>query len=143
MIYCLGPAGSYTGKATKIFSKSINDNNIIYCESIYEVFEYVDKYKDIENNEVYGVVPSENSIEGSVSLTQDLLLEFPVKILGELDIRIHHCLIGYDKNKIIKKPFIEKVFGSKNGHNVTIIIVMPEKHNNTDLNKENRALIAQ
>ena len=102
MIYCLGPAGSYTGKATKIFSKSINDNNIIYCESIYEVFEYVDKYKDTENNEAYGVVPSENSIEGSVSLTQDLLLEFPVKILGELDIRIHHCLIGYDKNKIKK-----------------------------------------
>ena len=48
MIYCLGPAGSYTGKATKIFSKSINDDDIIYCDSIYEVFEYVDKYKDID-----------------------------------------------------------------------------------------------
>ena len=84
MIYCLGPAGSYTGKAAEIFSKLINDEDIIYCNSIYEVFELVEKGK--ENNKIYGVVPSENSIEGSVSLTQDLLLEFPVKILGEVDI---------------------------------------------------------
>ncbi len=102
MIYCLGPEGSYTGKAAKIFSKLINDKDIIYCNSIYEVFEYVDKYSNIKNNNAYGVVPSENSIEGSVSLTQDLLLEFPVKILGELDIKIHHCLIGYSKDKIKK-----------------------------------------
>jgi prephenate dehydratase len=100
MIYCLGPAGSYTGKAAEIFSKLINDKDIIYCNSIYEVFELVDMEK--EDNNIYGVVPSENSIEGSVSLTQDLLLEFPVKIYGEVDININHCLIGYDKNKIKK-----------------------------------------
>ncbi len=101
MIYCLGPEGSYTGKAAEIFSKLINDKDIIYCNSIYEVFELVDREKGDSNN-IYGVVPSENSIEGSVSLTQDLLLEFPVKIYGEVDINIHHCLIGYNKDKIKK-----------------------------------------
>ncbi len=102
MIYCLGPKGSYTGKAAEIFSKLINYDEITYCNSIYDVFEWVNKYKNIKDNKSYGVVPSENSIEGSVSLTQDLLLEFPVKILGEIDIKIHHCLIGYEKNKIKK-----------------------------------------
>ncbi|AEH07488.1 prephenate dehydratase [Methanothermococcus okinawensis] len=100
MIYCLGPKGSYSGQAAAIFSKLINDKDIIYCNSIYEVFELVDRKKGSDN--IYGVVPSENSIEGSVSLTQDLLLEFPVKIYGEVNIDIHHCLIGYDKNKIKK-----------------------------------------
>jgi len=98
MIYCLGPKGSYTGEAAELFSKIIKDKNIIYCNSIYEVFEHVEK----GNNKCYGVVPSENSIEGSVSLTMDLLLEFPVKILGEIDININHCLIGYNKDKIKK-----------------------------------------
>ncbi|ABR56085.1 prephenate dehydratase [Methanococcus aeolicus] len=98
MIYCLGPKGSYTEEAAEIFSKIIKDKNIEYCNSIYEVFERVEQ----GNNNCYGVVPSENSIEGSVSLTMDLLLEFPVKILGEVDININHCLIGYSKDKIKK-----------------------------------------
>jgi prephenate dehydratase len=102
LICCLGPIGSYTEKAAKVFSNILDDKEITYCNSIYDVFEYVNKYSHDKNNHVYGVVPSENSIEGSVSLTQDLLLEFPVKILGELDMTINHCLIGYDKNKIKK-----------------------------------------
>ncbi len=101
MIYCLGPEGSYTSKAAKLFSKMLNNDKIIYCKSIYEVFENVNNCSN-DNNICYGVVPSENSIEGSVSLTMDLLLEFPVKILGEIDLPINHCLIGYDKNKIKK-----------------------------------------
>ncbi len=98
-IYCLGPEGSYSDKSAKIISKVLNDGDIVYCSSIYEVFEYLTNDK---RENVYGVVPSENSIEGSVSLTQDLLLEFDVKILGELDMKIHHALIGYDKSKIKK-----------------------------------------
>ncbi|MDK2791065.1 MAG: prephenate dehydratase [Methanothermococcus sp.] len=111
MIYTLGPKGSYSEKAAKIFSSLIHkkqdefqntpiseqDGDIIYCGSIYEVFECVEK-----NKNTYGVVPSENSIEGSVTLTQDLLLEFPVKIVGEVDITINHCLIGYNKDRIKK-----------------------------------------
>ena len=94
IIYTL-PKGTYSEIATKKFLDYIDGNcEIGYCNSIYDVFEKVD-------NGGLGVVPIENSIEGSVSLTQDLLLQFKdIKILGELAIDIHHNLIGYDKNKI-------------------------------------------
>ncbi|MBW9222316.1 prephenate dehydratase [Methanothermococcus sp. SCGC AD-155-C09] len=101
MIYCLGPNGSYSEMAAKVFSKIIGDNDILCCNSIYEVFQCLE---DSEGHSSCGVVPSENSIEGSVSLTQDLLLEFhdKIRIYGELDININHCLIGYNKDKIKK-----------------------------------------
>jgi len=95
MICCLGPKGSYSEKAAKMFSKAINDGEIRYEDSIYKVF------KSLESNpEFFGVAPSENSIGGSITLTQDLLLEFPVKIVGEVDVPINHCLIGYDIQKV-------------------------------------------
>lgn len=95
MICCLGPRGSYSEKAAVTFLKAINDSEIQFEDSIYNVFKAVET-----NPEFFGVVPSENSIGGSVSITQDLLLEFPVKILGEVDISINHCLIGYDIKKV-------------------------------------------
>ncbi|AXI24965.1 prephenate dehydratase [Methanofervidicoccus sp. A16] len=98
MIYCLGPKGSYSEMAAKIFSKILGKNTIVCCNSIYDVFQALEN----SENDAYGVVPSENSIEGSVSLTQDLLLEFydKIRIYGELDININHCLVGYNKEKI-------------------------------------------
>jgi len=98
MIYCLGPRGSYSEIAAKVFSKILGENNIVCCNSIYDVFQYLEGSK----GNTYGVVPSENSIEGSVSLTQDLLLEFypKIRIYGELDININHCLVGYNREKI-------------------------------------------
>ncbi|GBF36700.1 prephenate dehydratase [Methanofervidicoccus abyssi] len=100
MIYCLGPKGSYSEIAAKLFSKILGENTIVCCNSIYDVFQQLENSK----NNSYGVVPSENSIEGSVSLTQDLLLEFydKIRIYGELDININHCLVGYNKEKIKK-----------------------------------------
>ncbi|ENN95995.1 prephenate dehydratase [Methanocaldococcus villosus KIN24-T80] len=93
MIYTL-PKGSYSEKAAKEFLKFLDgEYEIGYCNNIYEIFEKIDRSS-------LGVVPIENSIEGSVSLTLDLLLEFDVKILAEISLDIHHCLIGYDKEKI-------------------------------------------
>ncbi|ABR54747.1 Prephenate dehydratase [Methanococcus vannielii SB] len=94
MICCLGPKGSYSEKAAQKFSGLLNQE-IIFKKSIYDVF------KSLETDfELLGVVPSENSIEGSVTITQDLFLEFPVKIIGEVDIEINHSLIGYNIEKI-------------------------------------------
>jgi chorismate mutase/prephenate dehydratase len=42
----------------------------------------------------YGVVPIENSIEGSVSQVYDLFLQYDLKVCGELALRISHCLIA-------------------------------------------------
>lgn len=88
----LGPEGSNTEKAARILSEILG-SEIEPLESIYSVFEAVESGS-------YGVVPSENSIEGSVTLTLDLLLRFEVKILGELSLPIEHCLIGHASGSI-------------------------------------------
>jgi len=43
----------------------------------------------------YGVVPVENTIEGSVTQVNDLLLENDLTVVGEVIVRVVHCLIGH------------------------------------------------
>jgi chorismate mutase/prephenate dehydratase len=42
----------------------------------------------------FGVVPIENSSEGTVNHTLDMFLASPLKICGEVELRIHHHLMG-------------------------------------------------
>jgi chorismate mutase/prephenate dehydratase len=59
------------------------------CASIDEVFHAV------ETGAVnFGVVPVENSTEGAVGRTLDLLLQSPLQICGEVMLAIHQCLLG-------------------------------------------------
>lgn len=54
-----------------------------------------DVFDSVERNEAdYGIVPFENSLEGSVNETYDMLLESDLKVVGEVKIRIVHCLIA-------------------------------------------------
>ncbi|MEW5797733.1 MAG: prephenate dehydratase [Bacteroidota bacterium] len=53
-----------------------------------DVFDDVRKRKSS-----YGIIPIENSLFGSVAQNYDLLLEYPLFIVGELKLRIHHCLM--------------------------------------------------
>jgi len=83
----LGPIGTYTEEAAlKQFGKGCD---AIVCGSIDEVF------RTLEAGQAdYAVVPVENSTEGAVGLTLDLLLSSPVKICGEVTLPIHHCLLS-------------------------------------------------
>jgi chorismate mutase / prephenate dehydratase len=65
------------------------------CKRFDEVFEKV-KAGTVD----YGVVPIENSIEGSVNRTYDLFLEYDLKVCGEIIIRISHCLIAHESATI-------------------------------------------
>lgn len=47
-----------------------------------------------------GIVPVENSIEGSVNETYDMLLTTSLKVVGEFNLRITHCLIGHPGSDI-------------------------------------------
>ncbi len=50
------------------------------------------------------VIPVENSIEGSVGVTLDLLLENGAVIIGEIVVKIEHCLLskgGPEKIRVI------------------------------------------
>ncbi len=59
------------------------------CRDLSEVFEIVDRQ---ETN--YGVVPIENSLEGSVNQTYDLFLNHDLSVCGEIILRVSHCLIA-------------------------------------------------
>ncbi|MDD4263381.1 MAG: prephenate dehydratase domain-containing protein, partial [Firmicutes bacterium] len=86
MIYYLGPEGSYSHEAAFLV-----DDNPVPANSIKEVFRKSQTEK--------GIVPWENSLEGSVSETLDLLLETEVAVVGEVNIPISHCLLGYNQEE--------------------------------------------
>jgi chorismate mutase / prephenate dehydratase len=82
----LGPAGTYSEQAMhEYFGRSIEG---LPCASIDEVFRSVEA-----GGAEFGVVPIENSTEGAVSRTLDLLLETQLLIGGELALPIHHNLL--------------------------------------------------
>lgn len=83
----LGPLGTYSEEAAlKQFGLGCG---AVVCGTIDEVF------RTIEAGQAdYGVVPVENSTEGAIGLTLDLLLTSPLKICGEVTLPIHHCLLS-------------------------------------------------
>ncbi|MFA5629631.1 MAG: prephenate dehydratase [Dehalococcoidales bacterium] len=82
-----GELGAYSEEAAVNFFGS--DIRLRPYETLEEVF------KAVEKDEVqFGIVPVENSIEGSISKTYDLLLDSPLKVSGETELRVSHCLIS-------------------------------------------------
>ncbi|MCU7938576.1 MAG: prephenate dehydratase [gamma proteobacterium symbiont of Bathyaustriella thionipta] len=83
----LGPEGTFTqAAALKHFGHSVRT---VPFSSIDEVFREVDA-----DSCHYGVVPVENSTEGVISHTLDMLIESPLKICGEVSLRIHQYLMA-------------------------------------------------
>lgn len=83
----LGPEGTYTHAAAfKHFGHSVTTAP---TGTIDEVF------REVEAESChYGVVPVENSTEGVVNHTLDMFLNSPLQICGEVELRIHHCLLS-------------------------------------------------
>jgi chorismate mutase/prephenate dehydratase len=85
-----GEFGAYSEEAAfKFFGDMINT---FPCKTLADVFKTVE-----EKKVKYGIVPVENSIEGSIFQTYDLLLQSNLKICGEKILRVAHCLISFDK----------------------------------------------
>ena len=83
----LGPLGSFTGSAaTKHFGHAAR---LLPQASIDDVFREVEA-----GHAHYAVVPVENSTEGAVGRTMDLLLGSSLKICGEVVLRIHQNLLS-------------------------------------------------
>ena len=83
----LGPDGTFSEQAAKKYFSS-SEVGYLPLSSIEEVFKAVKNGKAL-----YGVVPVENSLEGSVNETLDLLLDSKLMAYGEVELRIEHCLI--------------------------------------------------
>lgn len=82
----LGPQGTFSqAAAVKQFGHAAETRS---CASIDEVFREVNA-----GGADYGIVPVENSTEGAVNRTLDLLQDTPLKICGEVDLRIHQSLM--------------------------------------------------
>ncbi len=88
-----GELGSYSEEAaSKFFGQ---DFEPVPMRSLLSVFTAVEA-----GSADYGVVPIENSIEGGVGETYDLLLSSGLKVVGEVYVRVVHCLIGLDGAEI-------------------------------------------
>src|SRR5271154_6771167 len=83
----LGPEGTFTQAAVvKHFGSSVR---ALPLPAIDEVFH------EVEGGVAdFGVVPIENSSEGTVNHTLDMFLSSALKICGEVELRIHHSLMG-------------------------------------------------
>jgi prephenate dehydratase len=58
---------------------------------------FSDVLESTENDKTeYAILPVENSIEGSVGESNDLLYSTTLNVIGEIYHRIQHCLIGFD-----------------------------------------------
>ena len=87
LIAYLGPPGTFSEEAVvKHFGGSVQG---LPCSSIDETFHAVES-----GAAAYGVVPVENSTEGGVGRTNDLLFLKPVSICGEVMLPVHQCLMN-------------------------------------------------
>ena len=83
----LGPKGTFSEEAVvKHFGSQAP---IVLCGSIDEVFRSVES-----GSAGYGVVPVENSTEGAVGRTLDLLVSTPLKICGEVLLPVRQNLLS-------------------------------------------------
>jgi chorismate mutase/prephenate dehydratase len=82
----LGPAGTFSEEAAlRFFGSSIAH---IPCTNFDEVF-----HAATSGSAEYGVIPVENSTEGVVTRSLDLLLNSPLHIIGEISLLVRHNLL--------------------------------------------------
>jgi len=122
----LGPSGTFTEEALNKFIQNTSGVKKIPFPTVVEVIKSVDRGEADE-----GLVPIENSLEGSVNITQDILtFESEAKIIGEITIPVKHSLVGKKKvelkkiNKVISHPHATaqcRIFLSENLESVEIV----------------------
>lgn len=91
IIGVLGPEGSYSERAAKLWmlKNKLEKAELRYFEDIEDAF-----FAAAAGKTDLSVIPIENSIEGSVGVTLDLLREDGAVISGEVVVRIEHCLLS-------------------------------------------------
>jgi chorismate mutase / prephenate dehydratase len=84
----LGPEGTFT--QTAVFKHFGHSVHALAVPTIDEVFQEVES-----GTADFGVAPIENSSEGTVNIhTLDMFLTSPLKMCGEIELRIHQHLMG-------------------------------------------------
>jgi len=99
----LGPVGTFSHQISKEFSKDSN-YELISKNSFYDIFDAVSS-----GSLDLGLVPAQNSIEGTIRETLDLLVEFDLKINLALSLKVNQNLLSKEKRldritKVISHP---------------------------------------
>ncbi len=95
----LGPLGTFSEEAANKQFGGLSAP--VQCSSIDEVFRMVESGKAD-----YGVVPVENSTEGAIGRTLDLLMQTTLRVCGEVELAIHHGLLSkVEKPKGLKRVY--------------------------------------
>jgi len=82
-----GEPGAYSEEAAiRFFGKSTKG---LPYDNLDQVFEAVEA-----GEAPFAMVPVENSLEGSITRAYDLLLDSPLMVCGETELRISHCLVA-------------------------------------------------
>ena len=90
-IAVLGPQGTYTQTAAlKHFGGSAET---VTTATIGDVFHAVES-----DQAGFGVVPIENSTEGVIAESMNRLVDTPLRVCGEIELRIQHCLLSHAEN---------------------------------------------
>jgi chorismate mutase / prephenate dehydratase len=97
----MGPIYSYSHLAAiHRFGQSVE---FVPVATIAAVFEDVNR-----GHSDYGLVPVENSTDGRIADTLDMFTRIPLRICGEIDLKIHHFLLGKyprtDVKEVYSKP---------------------------------------
>jgi chorismate mutase/prephenate dehydratase len=97
-IALLGPLYSYSHLAAiQRFGQSVQ---FVPVGNIAAVFEEVNR-----GHSQYGLVPIENSTDGRIADTLDMFTRLPVRICGEIEMRIHHTLLGKCPRSEVKEVY--------------------------------------
>ena len=105
VIAYMGPKATFSHQAAiKKFGSSVN---YLACNTIGDVFSEVER-----DNADYGVVPIENSIEGAISHTLDMLVDSDLKVCSQIMLDVAHNLLANCAKKDIKRIYSNpQVFG--------------------------------
>jgi prephenate dehydratase len=91
-----GEPGAYSEAAALTFSAAAAP---LPCRSFEEVFQAV-----AEGRATLGILPMENSIGGSSHRNYDLLVEHELPIVGEVELKVEHCLLAYPGVTLESRP---------------------------------------
>lgn len=94
----LGPSGTFSNEAAlKMFNEK--SNKLLAQKNIYDLFH------SLEQGETDLIIaPAENTIEGTIRETLDLLTDYDFKIIGKIDLEVSQCILSKSEDiKSIKK----------------------------------------
>ncbi len=87
----LGPEGTFSHQAAR--QMVTGRASLVACKTIYDIFNTVST-----SEADFGLVPAENSIEGTIRETLDFLVDFDLRVNLEVALEVHQNLLSKENN---------------------------------------------